>query len=284
MDTQSESGSLTGNPLIMVDRLGQAIWLDYIRRDILTDGTLHRLIQNDAVKGVTSNPAIFEQAITSDTLYKKVIENGVRLGMEPAAIYEQVVVEDIRLAADILFPVYEKTSGVDGFVSLEVSPHLANQTETTCKEARRLWLLVDRPNLMIKVPATDAGILAIKTLVGEGLNINVTLLFSREVYRHVANAYIEGINTWMEQGGDPARVAGVASFFVSRIDSVIDSLIEDRLKGAMPAEVKRLESLQGKVAVANAKLAYQDYLRLFDQPGWKRLAKQGAGPQRLLWA
>lgn len=275
-------GSASDNPLVRLQSFGQSVWLDYICRDILDDGTLERLIDNDGLSGVTSNPAIFERAITSGA-YEKVIRECKSAGMAPAAIYEQIAIGDIRAAARLLLPVYAASGRRDGFVSLEVSPHLADDTEATCDEARRLWSLVDHPNLMIKVPATSAGLPAIATLTGEGLNVNVTLLFSRDVYRDVMEAYVSGMAHWRKQGGDPRAVASVASFFVSRIDTAVDRLVDEAITDASGDAAGRLASLKGKAAIASAKMVYQDCLGRFAADDWRSLARAGARTQRLLW-
>lgn len=270
------------NPLLGLKALGQSIWLDYISRDILEDGTLARMIEQDGVSGVTSNPAIFEHAIESG-VYTEAIADAKRTHPEAAAVYETIAVADIMGAADVLKPVYDSTAGVDGFVSLEVSPALAHDAKATCAEARRLWQRVNRPNLMIKVPATPAGLQAVATLIGEGINVNVTLLFSRTVYRAVAEAYMDGVESLMARGGDVSAVASVASFFVSRIDTAVDRRIDEVLAGASSQDAQALAALEGGVAVASARLAYQDYLSLVKASRWQSLASGGARPQRLLW-
>lgn len=264
---------------------GQSVWLDYIRRDLLLGGGLSALIADDGVCGLTSNPAIFQKAIAGSNEYDDALRAALRNGdAEPAALAEHLAMEDIRQAADILAPVYKASAGHDGYVSLEVSPHLAWNTETTITEARRLWQSVGRANLMIKVPGTQAGLKAIRQLIGEGINVNVTLLFSRHDYRAVADAYIAGLEDFVASGGNAARVAGVASFFISRIDTAMDAEIAARLHHAPPGERPLLEGLLGKIAVANAKLAYQDFHVLHADARWRRLAAAGARPQRLLWA
>jgi transaldolase/glucose-6-phosphate isomerase len=274
------------NPLRSLQEYGQAVWLDFVARRFLTDGGLQKLIEEDGLRGVTSNPAIFEKAIGHSEDYDDSLKAAeAHADFEVKALYERLAVEDIQQAADILRPVYQATTCRDGFVSLEVSPYLAMDTDGTVEEARRLWRAVDRENLMIKVPGTAPGLSAIRTLLGEGINVNVTLLFSQTVYDQVADAYLGGLEDLVAQGGDPRRVASVASFFVSRIDSAIDKQIEERLAGVNdPGLRAALEGLRGKVAIANAKLAYQRYKRLFSGPRWERLVAEGARPQRLLWA
>jgi transaldolase/glucose-6-phosphate isomerase len=271
------------NPLRALREQGQSPWLDYIRRGLLTSGELQRLIDEEGLMGITSNPAIFEKAITGSQDYTAAIAALETEHLDAMALYERLVSEDIRQAADMLRPVYEETQGRDGYVSLEVSPYLARDTEGTIAEARRLWQVIQRPNLMIKVPATPEGIPAIQKLIGEGININVTLLFAQEVYRQVAEAYLAGLEALAAAGGDLRRVASVASFFVSRIDSLVDAKLEAKLR-AGEGDRALLESLKGKVAIANAKLAYQAYRKIFAGERWERLAAAGARPQRLLWA
>jgi transaldolase/glucose-6-phosphate isomerase len=274
------------NPLRSLQEYGQAVWLDFVARRFLTDGGLQKLIDEDGLRGVTSNPAIFEKAIGHSEDYDDSLKAAeAHADLEVKALYERLAVEDIQQAADILRPVYHTTKQRDGFVSLEVSPYLAMDTDDTVEEARRLWRAVDRENLMIKVPGTAPGLPAIRTLLGEGINVNVTLLFSQAVYEQVADAYLGGLEVLVAQGGDPRRVASVASFFVSRIDSAIDKQIEEQLAGVNDPELRAtLEGLRGKVAIANAKLAYQRCKRLFSGPRWERLVAEGARPQRLLWA
>ena len=247
---------------------------------------MKKLIETDGVKGVTSNPAIFEKAIGSSDEYDGDIAKALKKGDRSVAdLFEAVAVEDIQNAADVLRGVYDATGGGDGFVSLEVSPYLANDTKGTIAEAQRLWKDVKRKNLMVKVPATEEGLPAIEALIGEGISINITLLFSQEVYRQVAEAYLAGLEKYVGKGGDPSHVASVASFFVSRIDSAVDKQLEEKMaKANDPTEKERLANLMGQVAIANAKMAYQDYKKLFSGARWEKLAAKGAKPQRLLWA
>ena len=265
---------------------GQAVWLDYLHRKILEDGELARLIADDGVKGLTSNPSIFEKAIGDGDAYDQRVQAELKRGDDqPTALFERIAIEDIQAAADIFRPTFDRLGGRDGFVSLEVSPTLANDTDGTIAEARRLWGAVGRPNLMIKVPGTAAGVPAIRQLVGEGININVTLLFGVDAYLDVAGAHMAGLEAFKATGGDISLVHGVASFFVSRIDTKIDGEIDARLKAnPAPDAAVRLRRLRGKIAIANAKRAYQRYLELIDGPRWKPLAAAGASPQRLLWA
>jgi transaldolase len=273
------------NPLLELGAAGQSIWLDYLHRDILENGELARLIERDGLKGLTSNPTIFEKAIGEGDAYDERIETLVRGGeTDPRALFERIAVADIQAAADIFRPTYDALGGRDGFVSLEVSPRLAFDTDGTVAEARRLWRLVNRPNVMIKVPGTEPGVPAIRQLVGEGININVTLLFGIDLYLAVAEAHTAGLEALKASGGDVSKVQGVASFFVSRIDTQIDRKIDARLKDAQAEEAARLQAIRGKVAIANAKQAYQRYLDLVATPRWRALAEAGAAPQRLLWA
>ena len=274
------------NPLKDLLKFGQSVWLDYIRRDLITSGELKRLIEEDGLRGMTSNPAIFEKAIAGSTDYADILaalKN--REDLDAKARYETIAIRDIQDATDLMRPVYDESQKRDGYVSLEVSPYLARDTQATLEEARRLWKAVDRPNLMIKVPGTAEGILAFEQLIGEGINVNVTLLFAQDVYQQVAEAYIRGLNKFAASGGDVRRMASVASFFISRIDNSVDSEVSTRMKSAKsPAEEQKLKSLLGKVAIANGKLAYQRYLRIFSGPGWDALRAQGAQTQRVLWA
>jgi transaldolase/glucose-6-phosphate isomerase len=274
------------NPLRELGGAGQAVWLDYLHRKILEDGELVRLIEQDGVKGLTSNPSIFEKAIGDGDAYDARIQAELKRGDKaPTALFERIAIADIQAAADIFRPTFDRLGGKDGFVSLEVSPTLANDTAGTVAEARRLWGEVGRPNLMIKVPGTPAGVPAIRQLVGEGININVTLLFGVGAYLDVAEAHMAGLEAFKASGGEVSRVHGVASFFVSRIDTKIDGEIDARLKANPPTDAAvRLRRLRGRIAIANAKRAYQRYLELIDGPRWKPLAEAGAAPQRLLWA
>src|SRR3981189_3664539 len=274
------------NPVKALEKHGQSVWLDFLARGFVAKGDLTRLIDNDGVKGVTSNPSIFEKAIGSSNEYDGAIAEALKNGDRPIAeLFELLAVEDIQLAADVLRPVYDRLKGADGFVSLEVSPYLAMDTKGTIAEAERLWKQVKRKNLMVKVPATPEGLPAIRHLISEGISINITLLFSQKVYLQVAEAYLAGLEKYVAGGGDPSHVASVASFFVSRIDSAVDKQLDEKIARANdPTEKERLAALKGKVAIANAKLAYQEYKALFSGTRWDRLAAKGAKPQRLLWA
>jgi len=274
------------NPLQVLSEYGQSVWLDYIRRGLITSGELKRLVDEDGLRGVTSNPSIFEKAIAGSTDYNAALQAlEQQRDLDAKALYELLAVGDIQEAADVLLPVYQQTRQRDGYVSLEVSPYLAHDTAGTIAEARRLWQAVARHNVMIKVPATPAGIPAIRQLIGESININVTLLFSLAAYEAVAEAYFSGLEALVARGGDPSGVASVASFFISRIDSAIDAQATARLKTASSAgERGLLQSLLGKVAIANARLTYQRYQDLYHGARWQALAIKGAQTQRLLWA
>src|SRR5579871_4915735 len=277
------------NPLIEVQKFGQSIWYDNIRRGLITSGELMSMVDHDGLLGVTSNPAIFTAAITGSPDYDQPLKAHVAQKVGTAvAIYEKLAMEDIQLAADVLYSVYLRTNRIDGYVSFEVSPYLANDTEGTLKEARRLHAALGRENVLIKVPATPAGIPAIQTLIGEGIGVNVTLLFAVEAYEKVANAYMTGLEHYAAKGGDLSKVASVASFFISRIDSLIDDKIAgpgqmlDTTKDSRRRE--QLKKLVGKIAIANAKLAYARYKEISSSDRWKALAAKKAMPQRLLWA
>jgi transaldolase/glucose-6-phosphate isomerase len=273
MTMTATNPAVTANPLRALGQYGQSVWLDYIRRSLITSGELQRLIQEDGLRGVTSNPAIFEKAIAGSSDYKDVLEDPASRNLDAKALYEQIAIRDIQAAADALAPVYETSLAHDGYVSLEVSPSLARDTAGTLEEARRLWKAVNRKNLMVKVPGTPEGIPAFQQLIAEGINVNVTLLFAQSVYEQVAEAYIAGLEARAAQGLDLSHVASVASFFVSRIDTAID---------AMPAA--KAAGIAGKVAIANAKLTYERSNEILSSSRWFALALQGAQKQRLLWA
>ena len=272
------------NPLRRLEALGQSVWLDYIRRDLIDSGGLARLVREDGVRGVTSNPSIFEKAISGSRDYAGLIAGASRRGRSAKAIYEELAIRDIRDAADALHAVHAESGARDGFVSLEVSPALANDTEGTVEEARRLWREVGRGNLMIKVPGTPAGIPAIRRLIGDGINVNVTLLFAQSAYKQAAEAYVSGLEALAARGGSLGGVASVASFFVSRIDTAIDAEIERKMAAAADSRHAGLASLRGRAAIANAKLAYRIYRDIVAGARWGALAAKGAQPQRLLWA
>ena len=274
------------NPLQQLAESGQAVWFDFVRRHLLTGGELNRMVERDGLRGITANPSIFEKAIVGSDDYRDELQAlAGESTLDALGIYERLAIEDVQLAADILGPVYHATAGRDGYVSLEVAPALAHDTEGTCQQARRLWQTLDRPNVMIKVPATPEGIPAIEQLISEGINVNVTLIFSRDVYEQVADAYIRGLEWVAAAGGDVRKLASVASFFVSRIDAAIDALVSERLRATHDSSTRaRLQSVLGAVAIANARLAYDRYRAIIREPRWKALEKRGAQPQRLLWA
>jgi len=274
------------NPLKALLGYGQSMWLDYIRRDLFTGGSLKKLIEEDGLRGMTSNPSIFEKAIAESSLYDDILQSlASKPDLDTTSRYEQIAIRDIQDAADLLRPVYEESKFRDGYVSLEVSPLLALKTKETIDEARRLWKTVNRENVIIKVPGTAEGLPAIRQLIGEGININVTLLFAQEVYEKVAEAYIAGVEDLAKRGGNLKKMAGVASFFISRIDTLVDSMIDDKLKTSTDAQQQALlRSLKGKVAIANGKLTYQRYQKIFSGPRWETLAVKGAQTQRVLWA
>ena len=273
------------NPIRTLSEYGQSVWLDYIRRGLITSGELKRQVEEDGLAGITSNPSIFEKAITGSTDYTDVLETLQRRETDVMKLYEALAIRDIQDAADVLRPVYKRTNGRDGYVSLEVSPYMASDTRGTIEEVKRLQRAVERDNLMLKVPATPEGIPAIERLIGEGININVTLLFSREAYARVAEAYIRGLERLAARGGDVSRVASVASFFISRIDQAVDRALSSRLKDTRDdRERVLLDRLSGRVAVANAKLAYRQYKEIFAGDRWQALEERGGRTQRLLWA
>jgi len=273
------------NPLKSLLGYGQSVWLDFIRRSLITSGELARLVEEDGLRGVTSNPSIFEKAIAGSTDYQDILGAPQFRDLDAKAVYEEIAIRDVRDAADILRPVYDSSKARDGYVSLEVSPKLAHDTEGTLDEARRLWTTVGRPNLMIKVPAAPEGIPAIRQLISEGINVNVTLLFAQATYEQVADAFIRGLEERQASGQEVKGIASVASFFISRIDSAVDSLLSAKIKSANDlGERSRLTALLGKIAIANAKLTYQRAREIYGSTRWKQLAARGAQSQRLLWA
>lgn len=274
------------NPLQTLTTFGQSVWYDNLSRAMIKTGELQRLITEDGLRGLTSNPTIFEKAITGSTDYDGALR---QLLQSPTArssreLFYELAIADIQAAADLFLPVFEQTQGVDGYVSLEVSPDLAHDSAATVAEARRLAARVGRPNLMIKVPATIEGLPVIEALISEGLNVNVTLLFAVERYGDVVDAYFKGLESAQRAGRDLSKIASVASFFVSRVDNHIDKLLNERLAKATPEQASALKKLQGRLAIANAKLAYQLYQERCATPRWQALAAAGARPQRLLWA
>jgi len=283
--TLPNAGATGTNPLKALNTYGQSPWMDYIRRDLLLGGGLRKMIDQDGLRGMTSNPTIFEKAITGSKNYSDILESPDSKKLDAKGVYEKIAIRDVQDATDIFKGVYAETKGRDGYVSLEVSPLLANDTQKTIDEARRLWKTVSRENVMIKVPATPEGIPAIRQLLEDGININITLLFAQSAYEQVAEAFLSALEARVKKGQDVSKIASVASFFVSRIDTLIDGQIEAKLKTETdPKKKELLQSIEGKVAIANAKLTYKKYQELFGGGRWKALAAKGAQTQRLLWA
>jgi len=273
------------NPLKGLLAYGQSPWMDYIRRDLLTSGDLKKYIDNDGLRGMTSNPTIFEKAITGSNLYNDIINSSEAKKLNANGVFEKIAFRDVQDACDIFAPVYKESNRRDGYVSLEVSPFLGFDTKATIDEARRLWKSVNRPNVMIKIPGTVEGLPAIRQCLEDGININITLLFAQSAYEHVAEAFLAALEARAAKGQDISHIASVASFFVSRIDTLVDSKIDEKLKTTKDAgQVALLESIRGKVAIANARLTYKKYQELFGGPRWKALSSKGAQTQRLLWA
>jgi transaldolase len=274
---------MKNNPLLDIQALGQSIWQDFISREVIRTGALRRRIEEEGLRGVTSNPAIFNEAIGGSQDYDDDIRELGRQGKSTVQIYETLTVRDVRDAADLLRPLYDDSEGRHGFVSLEVNPHLARDIDGTLSEALHLWQTVNRPNVMIKVPATREGLTCIEQLIRDGINVNVTLLFGLPRYREVAQAYIAGLTARAQQGEPLEHVASVASFFLSRIDVLVDPMLEERIQGGGPA-ADTAAKLRGQVAVASAKQAYQIYKEIFMGADFRRLAERGARTQRVLWA
>src|ERR1700756_725984 len=278
-------GAKRVNPLKALLEFGQSPWMDYIRRDLLTSGALKKMIQEDGLMGMTSNPTIFEKAITGSKDYADILESPEAKKLDAKGVYEKIAIRDVQDAADIFKGVYQQSKRRDGYVSLEVSPFLANDTQGTIDEARRLWKTVGRENVMIKVPGTKEGLPAIRQLLEDGINVNITLLFAQSVYEQGAELFIAALEARVKKGQDISHIASVASFFVSRIDTLIDGIIEAKLKTETDSGKHALLSgLQGKVAIANAKLTYRKYQEIYNTPRWKALTAKGAQTQRLLWA
>ncbi|BAU05198.1 transaldolase [Fischerella major NIES-592] len=277
---------MTTNHLLEIKNYGQSIWMDNLSRDIIKSGELKDLVENKGICGITSNPTIFEKAIANNAMYDRDIEAGVRAGLPTYKIYESLVFKDIRDACDILRPVYEASNGLDGYVSIEVPPTIAHDTEATIVEARRYFQEIGRENVMIKIPGTEPGLPAVEQVISEGINVNITLLFSVQSYINTAWAYIRGLEKRAAQGQDISKIASVASFFLSRIDSNIDGKIDAKLaKGVDDPNVEaKLKAIKGKVAIANAKIAYQEYKKIVQSDRWQALVVKGAKVQRLLWA
>ena len=273
------------NPLKGLLAYGQSPWMDYIRRDLLTSGELKKYIDNDGLRGMTSNPAIFEKAITGSNLYVDILNSPEARKLDANGLFEKIALRDVRDASVIFKPVYTESKRRDGYVSLEVSPFLGFDTKASLAEARRLWKAVDRPNVMIKIPGTPEGLPAIRQALEDGININITLLFAQSAYEQVAEAFLGALEARAAKGQDISHIASVASFFVSRIDTLVDSKIDEKLKSTTDADQKALlESIRGKVAIANARITYKKYQELFANPRWTALAAKGAQTQRLLWA
>jgi len=273
------------NPLTQLKTQGQSVWYDNIDRSQLASGAFKRLLDEDGVVGVTANPTIFEKSISAGHAYDEQMKQLIQEGKNVSEIYETLIITDIRTVADLLRPIYESTNALDGYVSLEVSPELAHDTDATLSEARRFWKMVDRPNLMIKIPATPAGIPAIEAALTDGININITLIFSLDSYKNVAEAYLSALENRNAEGKDISRIASVASFFVSRVDTLVDKLLEDKIAASTNAtEQAHLKTLEGKAAIANARVVYQEFKRIFYSPRFETLKHSGAHVQRPLWA
>ncbi|HIK27518.1 MAG: transaldolase [Oscillatoriaceae bacterium SKW80] len=277
---------MTNNPLLQIEKeYGQSIWMDNLSRNIIESGELKELLVSRGIVGITSNPAIFEKAIAGNKIYDPDIEKGIKAGKSVMEIYESLVFTDVRNACDILRDIYEKTNGLDGYVSIEVPPNLAYNTEETIREAQRYYEAIGRDNVMIKIPGTPEGLIAVEKVIAAGINVNVTLLFSVKSYVEAAWAYIRGLEARVAEGKDISRIASVASFFISRIDTNIDARL-DKLIAATeePQKQEELRQMKGKFAIANAKIAYQKYKEIIKSERWQALAAKGAKPQRLLWA
>ena len=277
---------MTTNHILEIEQLGQSIWMDNLTRDLIQSGELQRLIETRGLRGITSNPAIFEKAIAGNKIYDADIEKGARAGLPTYKIYESLVFEDIRNACDMFRPIYEESNGLDGYISIEVPPTIAHDTQATIEEARRYYQEIGRENVMIKIPGTSAGLPAVEQVIADGINVNVTLLFSVESYVNCFWSYIKGLEKRAAEGKDISKIASVASFFLSRIDSNIDGRIDSKLKAGVESinvEAK-LRAVKGKIAIANAKIAYQKYKEIVQSDRWQALAEKGAKVQRLLWA
>lgn len=282
----TDQATKPNNHLIEIKQYGQSIWMDNLTRDMIQSGELKGLVENGGICGITTNPAIFEKAMMGNAIYDADIEAGVRAGLPIYKIYESLTFEDIRNACDILRPVYESSGGLDGYVSIEVPPTIAHDTEATIDEARRYYQEIGRENVMIKIPGTDEGLPAVEQVISEGINVNVTLLFSVDSYVETAWTYIRGLEKRAAQNQDISKIASVASFFLSRIDINIDKRIDEKLKKGIDdiSLEAKLRAVKGKVAIANAKIAYQKYKEIIQSDRWKALSAKGANVQRLLWA
>lgn len=276
----------SANHLIEIKELGQSIWMDNLTRDLIQSGDLKRMVQERGLRGITSNPAIFEKAIAGNKIYDADIEAGIKAGRSTQEIYESLIFDDIRNACDIFASIYEESGGLDGYISIEVPPIIAHDTQKTIEEARRYYQQIGRPNVMIKIPGTHEGLPAVEQVISEGINVNVTLLFSVQSYVETAWAYIRGLEKRAATGEDISKIASVASFFLSRIDAKIDDRIEAELKAGVDRIEKeaKLRAVLGKVAIANAKIAYQEYKKIISSDRWQALQAKGANVQRLLWA
>ncbi len=273
------------NHLLEIKQYGQSIWMDNLTRDLLQSGELKRMVEAEGIAGITSNPAIFEKAIAGNAIYDADIEAGIRAGKPVTEIYETLIFADIQNACDILLPVYQQTDGLDGYVSIEVPPNIAHDTQATIEAAKRYRDAIDRPNVMIKIPGTDAGLPAVQAVIAAGISVNVTLLFSVQSYLGSAEAYLSGLEERVAKGEEISKISSVASFFLSRIDSNVDDKIDEKLQGMDEANAReKLVAIKGKVAIANAKLAYQEYKKIIASERWQALAAKGANVQRLLWA
>ena len=282
----TDQATKKGNHLVEIKQFGQSIWMDNLTRDMIQSGELKALVENGGICGITTNPAIFEKAMMGNAIYDADIEARVRAGLPIQKIYESLVFDDIRKACDIFKPIYDATDGLDGYVSIEVPPTIAHDTEATINEARRYYQEIGKENVMIKIPGTKAGLPAVEQVISEGINVNVTLLFSVDSYIETAWAYIRGLEKRAEQGEDISKISSVASFFLSRIDSNIDKKIDDKLKKGVDRIEKEVElrAVKGKIAIANAKIAYQEYKKIVQSDRWKALSAKNANVQRLLWA
>lgn len=273
------------NPLLQLKELGQSVWYDNIDRSQLASGQFQRLLDEDGVSGVTANPTIFEKSVSSGHAYDEQMNELIKAGKSTNEIYEALVIRDIQTVADKLRPIYDRTEGQDGYVSLEVSPDLAHDTEGTLSEVRRFWQIVNRPNLLIKIPATPEGIPAVRQALTEGINVNITLIFSLNDYKKVADAYIGALESRVASGKDISHMGSVASFFVSRVDTLVDKLLEDKIKASSDGtEQQKLKALEGKAAIANARIVYQEFKSIFGSARFQALKQQGANVQRPLWA
>ncbi|HHP7230509.1 MAG TPA: transaldolase [Xenococcaceae cyanobacterium] len=275
------------NPLLAIENFGQSIWMDNLNRSLIESGELKQMIENYGLRGITSNPTIFEKAIAGNQIYDADIEAGIKAGKSVSEIYESLIFEDIRNTCDLFRPIYEETGGLDGYISIEVSPHLARDSQGTVEEAIRFYQAIDRDNVMIKIPGTPEGFPAVERVIAQGINVNITLLFSVASYENAAWAYIRGLENRVAKNQPIDKLASVASFFLSRIDTMIDDRINEKLKTIGTEDLNeeaRLEQIKGKIAIANAKVAYQKHQEILASDRWKELADKGANIQRLLWA